>query len=145
MPEIVKRAGRRFHQHFNTPPPVYVSDEASQQHLHTPQRSAILGILHFCDVHHIPCSFKDIKAALNIPHLTAYEVAQSKEPRTLHHSNHSDAQGAPRQLTGANAHAIVDYLDHCQFEKKAETWQDIQVEAGVIPQGGKEAYSRITI
>lgn len=136
---------RRFIQHFTTPPPVYQPDEANQKHLHTPQRSAVLGVLHFCDVLRIPCSFDDIQRVLNIPPSTARDVVKSREPRTLKHSDAPDTRGRPRQLTGADAHAIVDYLDHCEFEKKAETWQDIQIEAGVVAALKKEAYHRTTI
>ena len=57
---------------------------------------------------------------------TARDIVRSRESCTLKHNNATDARGRPRQLTGADAHAIVDYLDHCEFEKKAETWQDIQ-------------------
>lgn len=145
MSDELKKVQKRFIRHFSTPPPVFQPEGAAYKHLQTPQRSAILGVLHFCDVLGIPCSLKDVQRAFNTPISTAQRVAKSKQPRTLLHSDAPDLRGAQRQLTGAEAWAIVDYIDHCSFEEKTETWQDIQIAAGVVAKHGKEAYHRTTI
>ena len=136
---------RRFKRHFETPPPVLYDEGAHHKHLLTPQRAAILGAVYYCDVQRIPCSFRDVQKAFNIPHSTISRVVSSREPRTLKHSDKPDSRGQERQLTGADAWAIADYLDHCTFDEKAETWQDIQINAGVVASLGKEAYHRTTI
>ena len=113
---------KRFRRHFKTPPPVVYDEAAHHKHLLTPQRAAVLGAVYYCDMLRIPCSFDNVQKAFKIPSSTISRIVNSREPRTLKHTDKPDSRGAIRQLTGAEAFAIIDFLDHCSFEEKAETW-----------------------
>jgi transposase len=71
---------RRLRFRFNTPPRELVE---SLPQLHTPQRSAILGVLYFCEKKAIPCNLLDIQSVFGIAKSTAHGVVASGRCRRL--------------------------------------------------------------
>jgi transposase len=71
---------RRLRHRFDTPPRELVE---SQPQLHTPQRSAIIGVLYFCEQKSIPCNLLDIQSVFGIAKSTANDVVASGRCRRL--------------------------------------------------------------
>jgi hypothetical protein len=69
----------------------------------------------------------------------------SSRPAAHAHSDSVDLCGRPLQLTTQEGETIALYLDECSFDKRAATWEDIQIAAGVEAQGDKDTYCRDTI
>jgi transposase len=80
MPLHSETTKRRLRFRFNTPPRELVE---SLPQLHTPQRSAILGVLYFCEKKAIPCNLLDIQSVFGIAKSTAHGVVASGRCRRL--------------------------------------------------------------
>jgi len=66
---------RRLRTYFSTPPPIVVpEDTPANQHLETPQRSAVLTLLYYGQQKGIHINLDDINNVFNIPQSTASNV-----------------------------------------------------------------------
>lgn len=117
MPAERKRKCPRF----NTPPPIVAPEGSHQQEqLKTPQRSAVLAILYFCEKEGIHCPLQKLDEHLNIPVATSHQVVASNRPRQLQNSNDPDTRGAPQKLTNSDANAIATYINQSPFKEKGD-------------------------
>ncbi|KAF2175018.1 hypothetical protein K469DRAFT_768181, partial [Zopfia rhizophila CBS 207.26] len=111
------------------------------EHLETPQRSAVLAVLYFCDKEDLYCPLNKIAEIFNIHESTASDILRSKRAQRLHNSDGPDTRGRPRQLTNSDANAIASYIDECLFEEKGDHWPELVYKARVVPADGMENYT----
>lgn len=117
-----------------------------QAQLETPQRSAILSVLYFCEKKELPCSYKDLHEAFGFSIATnvTSSIVKNKRARRLQNSDDPDNRGALRELTNSDANAIATYIDEALFEEKGDPWVDLAYRAGVeFPKGRAELTRQI--
>ncbi|KAF2627917.1 hypothetical protein BU25DRAFT_458305 [Macroventuria anomochaeta] len=119
-----KAPQRRLRRYFETPPRELVPlEEEKPAQLHTPQHSAVIAILYFCQQQKIPCKLEEIEEVFGYPTSTSSDVAASGRCRRLqNHNTEPDTCGALRQLKNSDVNAIVDYIVKAPFEEKGDPW-----------------------
>jgi hypothetical protein len=134
-------------QRFSTPPPVVLDPNARNKQLDTPQRSAIFAVLYYCQKKQLPCSFEGLTEVFGIKKSTASDVLATGRPRRLQHSDEVDNRGRLPQLSGESANAIASYIDDCELDEKALSWEELQRLARVAtaPEHSAETYHRTTL
>ncbi|KAF2242068.1 hypothetical protein BU26DRAFT_164629 [Trematosphaeria pertusa] len=139
---------RRKKRRFLTPPPVLATDEYlshQQAQLETPQRSAVLSTLYFCEVKGIPCNLSEIREVFKVPESTSTDILSLKRARRLQNSDEPNTRGNLRELTNSDVNAIATYIDNAPFKEKGDLWVDLAFRAGVNPPPGKKEWTRQTI
>lgn len=114
---------RRKRRRFSTPPPVVATEEFAshqQAQLETPQRSAVLSTLYFCEVKGIACNLAEIREVFNIPESTASNIIKSKRAQRLQNADEPNTRGALRELTNSDANAIATYINEAPFKEKGD-------------------------
>ncbi|KAF2621990.1 hypothetical protein BU25DRAFT_219956 [Macroventuria anomochaeta] len=123
---------KRLRHRFNTPPrELVLLEEDKPAQLHTPQRSAIISSLYFCEQTGYPASREDIHKVFGYAERTVTNIIATGRCCRLENADLPDTRGGPRLMTNSDANAIASYLDNCPFEEKGLPWQDLADKAGV--------------